>query len=445
MNRIIAFARTTGILVPLLATRPSLLLAQHEHPAGQADSAPAMGAMEGPLGIPHTRMGSGTTWLPDANPMNAWHWMAGQWTLMLHGQAFLIYNNQRGRRGDDQVASTNWGMLMAMRPLAGGMLHLHGMLSLEPFTVGDRGYPLLLQSGETFEGQPLHDRQHPHDLFMEIAAMYERPIGKELGLSLYLAPVGEPAIGPVAFMHRHSAEGDPFATLAHHWQDATHITYGVITAGVFTRIWKLEGTIFNGREPDEERTDFDFRPLDSYGFRLSINPSERLALSASYGFLESPEVLEPDDSQDRIGASLLHIRPMGTGHHSSSLVYGANKHSDGGGFEHSLVLETNFHFQRNSVFGRLTFVQKDASDLVVPVTVNNRFDIYSFSLGYLREVGRLGQATFGLGGRIGASLVPRDLEPAYGTRTPVGIALYLRVMPGESMMQHGDNDALPSR
>ena len=416
-------------LIMLAISNP--LQAQHEHPVAAADTVPRESSMDGPLGIPHTRMGSGTSWLPDAAPMNAWHWMKGQWTLMLHGQAFLIFNNQGGPRGDTQFGSTNWGMLMAMRPLAGGLLHLHGMASLEPWTLGNQGYPLLLQSGES-----LVDRQHPHDLFMELAVMYERPVSRGLGVSLYVAPVGEPAIGPVAFMHRASAEGDPLATLAHHWQDATHITYGVVTAGLFTRTWKLEGTVFNGREPDGERTDFDFRPLDSYGARLSINPGREWALNASWAFLDSPEGTEPEISQHRIGASVMHVRPTRTGHLSTSLVYGANRHSGESGFEHSLVLESNLHFGKNNAFARATFVQKDNEDLGVPVSGVEGFNIYSLSLGMLHEVARIGHAAIGLGGRAGISRIPASLESTYGGRAPAGIALYLRVMPAESVMDH---------
>ena len=392
--------------------------------------------MDGPLGIPHTRMGSGTSWLPDATPMNAWHWMAGKWTMMVHGQGFLIYNHQRGPRGDTQLGSTNWGMIMAMRPLGRGLLHLHGMLSLEPFTLGGSGYPLLLQSGEVYRGEPLRDRQHPHDLFMEIAAMYEQPIGRGLALSLYVAPVGEPAIGPVAFMHRPSAEGDPLATLAHHWQDATHITFGVVTAGLFTRYWKLESTFFNGREPDEERTNFDFRPLDSHGARVSLSPNEHWALSASYGFLNSPEQLDPNVSQERVGASVMHVRPTRTGHLSASLVYGANRHSGQPAFEHSIVLESNLHAGKSNFFGRASFVQKDAEDLALPVTGVSGVNVYSLSFGMIQQVWRVGQATLGLGGRIGASRVPNFAASAYGTRTPLGVAVYFRIMPAESRMEH---------
>ena len=422
---------TVVFLLASIIAVPSIEGQEHQHQAAPADSSSRDSSMDGPLGIPHTRMGSGTSWLPDAAPMNAWHWMSGSWTLMVHGQAFLLLNHQGGRRGDTQFSSTNWGMLMAMRPLGGGLLHLHGMMSLEPYTLGDRGYPLLLQSGES-----LIDRQHPHDLFMELAVMYERPIGGGLGASLYLAPVGEPAIGPVAFMHRPSSEGDPLATLAHHWQDATHITFGVVTAGIFTRTWKLEGTVFNGREPDGERSDFDFRPLDSYGARLSVNPGTRWAMSASYGYLDSPEGSEPQEYQHRIGASVMHVQPTRAGHLSSSLVYGANRHAGTSSFDHSIVLESNVHAGKNNFFGRLSFVQKDAEDLDVELLGDPRFDIYSLSLGMIREVARIGHTSFGLGGRVGISRIPVALESEYGSRTPAGLAIYLRVMPAESTMDH---------
>jgi hypothetical protein len=341
------------------------------------------------------------------------------------------------------VGSINWGMLMAMRQLAGGTLHLHAMASAEPLTIGKRGYPLLLQSGESFEGAPLHDRQHPHDLFMELSALYERAITRRLGLMIYAAPVGEPAIGPVAYMHRPSALNDPFAPLAHHWTDATHITYGVVTAGLFTRTVKLEGTVFNGREPDEDRYDFDFHPLDSYGVRLSVNPTPHWALSASYGYLEQPEALRPDEDQHRIGASVLHTIRMGReGEWASALIYGANKHvtpsGPDGNWEHSLIAESNLQLDRsNSVFGRVEYVRKSAEDLVVGTGgPDQEFDIGSVVVGYIREFATFHGATLGVGARGAVNLVPRALEGAYGSRTPVGLALFLRVRPALLQRAH---------
>ena len=389
-----------------------------------------------PLGMPMTRMGSGTSWLPDASGMRAWHFTAGRWMLMVHGDAFLQYDYQDGVRGDDQVGSINWAMLMAMRPLAGGTLHLHGMLSAEPLTIGARGYPLLLQSGESFRDAPLHDRQHPHDLFMELSALYERAVSPRVGVMLYAAPVGEPAIGPVAYMHRPSALNDPFAPLAHHWTDATHITYGVLTAGVFTRSVKLEATLFNGREPDEDRYDFDFHPLSSYGFRLSANPSPHWALSASYGHLVQPEELHPDEDQHRLSAAVLHTARLGrSGEWASALIYGANRHvpRDGGvsdGWEQSVIGESNLQLDRsNTVFGRVEYVRKSAEDLVLPGDPEREFDLGTLSLGYIREVSKVSGATIGVGARGAVNLVPEALKEVYGSRTPVGFAVFVRLRP----------------
>jgi hypothetical protein len=389
-----------------------------------------------PFGIPMTRMGSGTAWLPDASAMRAWHFGAGSWMLMVHGDAFLEYDHQAGPRGADQLGSINWGMLMAMRQLGGGTLHLHGMASAEPLTIGAGGYPLLLQSGETFEGIALHDRQHPHDLFMELSAMYERAISRRLGVMVYVAPVGEPAIGPVAYMHRPSALNDPFAPLAHHWTDATHITYGVLSAGLFTKHVKLEATLFNGREPDEDRYDFDFHPLDSYGARVSVNPTPHWAMSASYSYLKDPEALHPGENQHRLGASVLHTVRLGRqGDWASGLVYGANQHlppgSPSGPWEHSLMAESNLQIDAvNTVFGRLEYVRKGGEELALPEALSAaELDIGTVALGYVRELSGYGGATLGIGARGAINLVPRSLEDLYGSRTPLGVAVFLRVRP----------------
>ncbi len=442
----------SGLKTPVLAVALGaflsvlpLLAQQRPHAGHEALPADSMAARdsvprmmpERPFGIPMTRMGSGTAWLPDASAMRAWHFMAGRWMMMLHGDVFVEYDHQGGPRGADQLGSINWGMLMAMRQLGGGTLHLHGMASAEPLTIGASGYPLLLQSGETFEGEPLHDRQHPHDLFMELSALYERAVGRRVGVMVYVAPIGEPGIGPVAYMHRPSALNDPFAPLAHHWTDATHITYGVLTAGVFTKHVKLEGTLFNGREPDEDRYDFDFDALDSYGVRLSVNPTPHWAISASYGYLEQPEALHPDENQHRLGASILHTVRLGRqGEWASALVYGANKHVEPSGvdgpWEHSVMAESNLQLDRmNSVFGRVEYVRKSGQELVLPDPLDSEeFDIGTLSLGYIREFAGYRGATFGVGARGAINLIPEALERVYGSRTPVGVAVFLRVRPG---------------
>lgn len=327
----------------------------------------------GPLRIPMQRSGSGTSWVPDASQMRAIVSAIGGWNVMVHGDVFVQYDDQQNpagtHRGGKQLGSVNWAMIAGSRTLAGGALNLRGMFSAEPFTVGSRGYPLLLQSGEDYNGHVLHDRQHPHDLFMELAALYDRPVSDKLVISLYAAPVGEPAIGPVAFPHRPSAASDPFAPISHHWQDATHISFGVITAGVYTRAVKIEGSIFNGREPDQIRTNFDYegRSFDSYAGRLTVNPDSSWTLSGSCAFLKSPEQLEPQTSAHGIVAAAMYVRPVGiAGSWASSLIYGANKFSGDATLWNSVLAETNVDLgNRNTCFGRAELVQKSDADLAI--------------------------------------------------------------------------------
>jgi ketosteroid isomerase-like protein len=452
----------------MLVVAPATARAQHEHhPPARADTVRAdsmkkmmagdtamampgmahtghdMAAMmDGPLGISHARMGSGTSWMPDSSPMHATHKMWGDWTAMLHGVAFAQYDHQGSKRGDSQFGIVDWEMLMLMRRVGTGMLHLHGMASLEPATIGAKGYPLLLQTGESYKGEPLHDRQHPHDFVMELAALFQQPIASNLALELYGGLAGEPALGPVAFMHRPSAQNDPLSPLGHHWQDATHISYGVLTAGVYSRQWKLEGSWFNGREPHENRWNLDLRGLDSYSGRLTLNPTGRVSLSGWYGYLASPEMLHPDESTHRYGASVLYGgRGISRGAWESTLLWGANAH--GGRVAHSALVESNLEIGlKNAVFARAEYVRKSAADLVLPnVDPEREFDVKSLVAGYVREVASIPGGTIGVGGRASVNFIPGALEPFYGTRHPAGFDVYVRVRPkrmaGQAMDMKG--------
>jgi hypothetical protein len=413
-----------------------------EHDMSKMDHDMGGMTMTGVLGIPMERAGSGTSWLPDAAPMSAYHASRGPWTLMAHGVVFGMYDKQGGPRGTDQLSSVNWGMLMLSRQAtAASRVQLRGMLSVEPWTVSDGGYPLLLQTGETYQGKPLRDRQHPHDLFMELAGVYEHAITSRVAYSLYAAPVGEPAIGPVAFPHRPSAMNDPLAPLGHHWQDATHISFGVITAGVYTYSVRLEGSIFNGREPDETRTDFDYSggSLDSYAGRLTWNPSAHWSLSGSYAYLQSPEQLEPQGTVQRVSASVLGANSIGSNAQLwSAFVFGANKHDDADHFESSYLAEANLQLGGvHNVFGRAELAQKSADDLVLGATgPAGEFNVASLAGGYMFEVTQASALRFGIGGRASVNFVPSRLEPFYGSRTPAGLALFVRLAPHRMSSAH---------
>lgn len=407
-----------------------------------------------PVGVSMGRAGSGTSWIPDAVQLPGWHGTAGRWSVMLHGSAFLQYTHQSGPRGDSQLGSLNWAMLMLSRPAAGGRLQLRTMVSLDPLTVTNRGYPLLFQTGETYEGKPIVDRQHPHDVLMELGVSYERALTEGLGFQLYAAPSGEPALSPVAFMHRPSAMDDPFAPLAHHWQDATHVSFGVLTAGLFGRRWKLEASRFNGREPDEERWGIDRIKLDSWSARLSVNPTANWSASAGWGWLESPEALHPDESTRRFTAAVMHGTPLGTrGRWATTLAWGMNTHvenghgedahdedeshgdgHEGGHASHSILLESQAAFNgRHSVFARLEVSQRSAEDLAItdgPAEDLERLrNVTALSVGYVRELTAGGKLATGVGVRGTLNLVPAVWRETYGSRTPVGVAAFLRVRP----------------
>ncbi len=391
----------------------------------------------GPLGIPDSRDGSGTAWQPDVTPMYALHRMAGAWSFMFHENAFVQYIGEGSHRGEQQLGSVNWFMGMARRSLAGGDLALRGMVSLEPLTVGKCGYPDLLATGELCNGKPLHDRQHPHDMFMEVAARYERAVGRNLAVELYGGPAGEPALGPVAYPHRLTAMWSPAAPISHHWQDATHIAFGVVTGGIYGRRWKLEGSAFNGREPDDKRFDFDLAALDSYAGRLWLLPSEHVAVQVSSGFLKAAE-LNPDGGRSdvhRSTASLSYVLPRTTGGaFGATLVWGQNR-------AHGLVtnaglVETSLDLDgRSAVFGRGELNQKSGDDLALgePALADRVFNVGKLALGYTRQ---LGGTHFrpGIGAELSLGFVPSALKPFYGSTASPGFAVFGSIHPASMHM-----------
>ena len=385
--------------------------------------------------MPAPREGSGTSWLPDETPMYAVHARAGDWMLMTHGSAFLQYLYESGDRGSDQVGSVNWVMLMATRSAGSGRLALRGMISLEPWTIGGCGYPDLLASGEVCNGAAIHDRQHPHDLFMELSAMYDRPIGDKVRLQLYGGPAGEPALGPVAFPHRISAMPSPLAPITHHWFDATHITYGVVTGGVYGRRWKAEASVFNGREPDDDRTNIDFAPLDSWSGRVWFLPSRRWAVQASAGRLTEAEAGRdggPRIDVDRITASATYHRMFAPGGiWASTFGWGRNRER-GGDATNALLAESNVTLnERHTFFGRFELSQKDGHDLGVNAgEAQDIFTVAKLQAGYTRYFAPRYSLAPGIGAGVSAGIVPESLKSTYGGRITLGLGVFLTVRPG---------------
>ncbi|HEU4730117.1 MAG TPA: hypothetical protein VFT22_19600 [Kofleriaceae bacterium] len=398
------------------------------------------GGMNAPLGLPMSRDGSGTAWQPDATPMFAHDVMTGGWMLMFHYSVHGGYDRQGSDRGDDRAIGLGWAMGMASHELGGGQLTLRAMLSPEPFTLGKRGYPLVLQTGEEVGGIPLHDRQHPHDLFMELAASWLRAVSDDLALQLYAAPAGEPALGPVAFPHRPYALYDMTAALGHHWEDSTHISFGVLTAAAYTRRVKLEGSWFNGREPDENRYDINLRRPDSWSGRLTVNPSPSWSMQASYGYLATPEQLEPDVSVQRATASATYAGAIGGHAAGVTLVLGRNMPSTGPSTDASLLEGTAGVAGGVTAFGRVEWLTKTGADLSLSAAdATRRFGMAAFSAGAVYELPETRGLVVGVGARGALDVISSDLEATYGTRTPLAGFLYVEVHPGAmAPMNHGD-------
>jgi hypothetical protein len=378
-----------------------------------------MASLFGPY--PSTREASGTSWVPEASPHAALHTMRGDWDLMLHGNVVLAESDQDGKQRATKLFSENMIMGVASRQLGDGRLGFRAMLSAEPWTIGREGYPLVLQSGETADGvNVLRDRQHPHDLFMELATSYSLPLGAASSAFIYLAEPGEPALGPPAYMHRLSAEDNPETPLTHHWLDSTHISYGVVTLGWVHGDWKLEGSAFNGHEPDENRTNIEQPELNSYAFRLSWNPTPDWSLQVSSGHLASPEQLEPGVNVQRTTASAIYDWTWSGATCQSMLAFGRNDNRPGPTTNGVLLESSATWAARHEVFGRIEWLQNDE---LMPGVVA---PIGKLSLGGVEDVLPLsfGLGGIGLVGSVGE--VPGDLEPRYGKRTLYSWMAFLR-------------------
>ena len=397
-------------------------------------------------------MGSGTSWQPSSAPMHMYYKQSGDWLLLFHYNAIVGVNSQGGPRGVTKFESSNWFMPMAYHKLGKGTLQLRGMFSFEPFTFPAGGSPLLFQTGETYKGQPLIDRQHPHDLFMELSAQHTLPLGERGTWFTYFGYPGEPALGPVAFMHRASASENPAATLGHHLQDSTHISFGVFTTGFTYRWLKLEGSVFNGREPDENRYDFDAHKWNSRSARLSLAPNKNWTMQVSYGFLRSPEGQEPDTDIRRATASVQYNRPSKRGNWATALIWGRN-HTSSPGETHNLnsyTFESTVNFlDKNYLYTRLELVDKNELLRAVDrarlgITDDHpSFRIGAYTFGGARDVFTSKKLTMAVGSDLTFYSKPAVLDQLYGSN-PVSWKLFLRFRPGKMDMSmqgmHGNMD-----
>nr|AAY89267.1 hypothetical protein [uncultured bacterium BAC10-10] len=377
------------------------------------------------------------------NPMPADHIMPGtsdRWTWMYDGVLFATFSHQTGLRGSDEIVSTDWVMGMASRRAGPGTLTLTGMASLERATTGARGYRELFQVGETYHFVPIVDRQHPHDLLMQASVAWRLPLDANTGITFAAAPVGEPALGPVAFMHRASAAENSVAPLSHHTLDSTHISMGVISVGVDRGPWVFESSVFQSGEPDDNRWDLiDFGPLDSWSARVSYRASGSWEFQGSHGYLKNPEWLEFAHVRRTTGSASW-FRRRTDGFTAATLAFGQNQKEFHGTFRAALG-EITDRRGRVSLYGRAERVGVEtellrsrgifhshtqvASDGVTAATVGVVIDVPRWKT--------LRRFEAGLGAEVTSYVVPSSLRTAYGNH-PVAMRVFLRVRPPAGTM-----------
>ena len=353
--------------------------------------------------------------------------MSGKWVEMLHGEVNVAAQQQTGPRGHDKVFSVNWVMPMAQRTTAHGEWTFVSMLSLEPATITGRYYPELFQQGETAFGKPIVDGQHPHDFFMELAAMYDLDLGKQGLASFYFAPVGDPALGPVAFPHRLSAESDPLAVLAHHLQDSTHIAYDVLTGGLTWGPVRLEASGFHGREPGENRWTMEAGAVDSWSTRLTAAPARDWIAQYSVGHLHSPEMLYPQEDVLRQAASIAMHHTWMAADLDATAVWGRN-HSIGTDVNaNGYLLEAEARLRaRQSLWARIENDDR-TTDLLgaqAPPKESVVGRVQAYTGGYAHWIYSTDWSALELGMQVTLYETPLRLAQLYGAH-PVGVAAVL--------------------
>jgi hypothetical protein len=359
--------------------------------------------------------------------------MGRPWMLMFHSIAFIVDTQQTSPRGKDKFYSTNWFMPMAERELGPGQLTLRAMFSLEPATITGRQYPLLFQQGETAYGKPIADGQHPHDFFMEIAALYDLKLSDKGLLSFYAAPVGDPAIGPTGYPHRQSASEDPVGTLGHHQEDSTHIAYDVATVGLTYRIARIEASGFHGREPDESRWTLEAGAIDSWSTRLTVQPGKNWSGQYSYARITSPEALFPSENQARTTASIMYNRPFSTGNWSNTILWGRTRSIPDNGKENSYLLESLLRFKASNYLWTRIENAGRSNELLIgenPLPPNFQEEpighVQAYTFGYDHDVDLIPHVRSAIGAQVTTYGVAYALKPVYGSH-PVGVSVFIRL------------------
>ena len=228
-------------------------------------------------------------------------------------------------------------------------------------------------------------------------------------------------------MHRASARLNPEAPISHHWFDSTHITFGVVTAGVASKLWQVEASAFRGQEPDENRWDIETPRLDSWSVRATLTPSPNWAMQVSYGRLDQPEALHPGQDEARTTASVHY----NSGNGFAATAAFAAKNRIPGETLTAWLAEANWDIaERHAVFGRFENAENDElfPDHGDPLH-DQPFRVSKLQAGYAYTLPLGDVAALSLGGTAAKYFKPDALDAAYGD-DPMGYTVFAKLTLG---------------
>ncbi len=365
----------------------------------------------------------------------------GTLSAMIMGNFFAVESGETGARGVQAFAAPNWLMANAGADLASwNRLELDLMLTAELWTLPARGYPELLQIGESdAHGQPFVDRQHPHSspvMGLSLSDVISFSRTKRRLLRVWFAPRGESTDGPIAFMHRATGTVNPDAPLGHHvGEDVGHVSSTVIAAAAFIDETTLEASTFHGQEPEPTQIDLPIGAPDSFALRLSQNFgaqslgaqnfSPQATASASFAYVHHPEADPSITHDERLSASV-YLRwslPHAWRLHAT-LIWGGIAGYDHTKFMSAFTAESAVLDRSNTFFSRTEVLQRTPAELLVSGSHVPEW-VAALSIGYTRRIISLWRFDLSGGAEVTTSFLPGNFSPAYGGPVQATFRVYL--------------------
>jgi hypothetical protein len=293
------------------------------------------------------------------------------------------------------------------------------MGTVEQLTVGHKGTPQLFQTENI-------DNMHPHDYLMalEFRDVIKLGASDNQELTFLFAPRGAAAVGPVPFMHRASAEGNPDAPLGHGLQDGFHDVSTVLGVAYRNSRTTVEATAFSGHAISWP---FPMHHIDSYGVRLIQEIDDHVLIGASYADVLSPDAAGRAEHEKFIAGWLATSHKIHGATLKSSFIWGQVRAGQDAALN-SFLAEAVYQRGMNKLYGRAEILQirPDQLDLVPLNGSTNAKWVKALTLGYERTLIEKGPVSVFLGGSFTKDFAPMEFRPDYGSGQR-GAKLYFRV------------------